>query len=50
MTSLPSFTTVAFAAAVLLLWLFLAREASPAQLLSGCAVAIAAAAWARLLG
>jgi multisubunit Na+/H+ antiporter MnhE subunit len=50
MTLLPSLATLALAVAVLLLWLFLARDASPAQLLSGVAVAAAVAAWARLLG
>jgi multisubunit Na+/H+ antiporter MnhE subunit len=47
---LPLLGTLALAGAVLFLWLFLAREASAAQLLSGLAVAAAVAAWARLLG
>jgi hypothetical protein len=50
MTFPPSLASVALAAAVLLLWLFLAGDASPAQLLSGVAVAAAVAAWAQLLG
>jgi multisubunit Na+/H+ antiporter MnhE subunit len=50
MMSLPSLTTAALAVAILLLWLFLARDASPAQLLAGAAVGSAVAAWARLLG